>query len=181
MSTGFFKVQAAKNEPILNYAVGSTERTALQTELTKMKATSLDIPMVINGKEVRTNNKFPLNPPHNHQHVLGYFHEGDQTHVQHSIDTALAAREQWANMPWEHRLTIFLKAAELSAKKYRWELNAATMLGQSKNAYQAEIDAACELIDFLRFNVAFYQEIMMIVKFNSVREITCVCIKNKMY
>jgi 1-pyrroline-5-carboxylate dehydrogenase len=159
MSTGFFKVPPIKNEPILNYAPGSTERQLLQAKIKEMRAEVLDIPMIINGKEVRTGHKFPLNPPHDHQHVLGYFHEGDASHVQASIDTALAARENWANMPWEHRLTIFLKAAELSAKKYRWELNAATMLGQSKNAYQAEIDAACEWIDFLRYNVLFATKI----------------------
>ena len=159
MSTGFFKVPPIKNEPILNYAPGSTERQLLQDKIKAMRSEALDIPMIINGKEVRTGNKFPLNPPHDHQHILGYFHEGDASHVQASIDTALAAREKWANMPWEHRLSIFLKAAELSAKKYRWELNAATMLGQSKNAYQAEIDAACEWIDFLRFNVLFATKI----------------------
>ena len=159
MSTGFFKVPPIKNETILNYAPGSEERRFLQEKIKEMREHELDIPMVINGNEVRTGNKYPLNPPHDHQHILGYFHEGDASHVQQSIDTALAARESWANMPWEQRLTIFLKAAELSAKKYRWELNAATMLGQSKNAYQAEIDAACEWIDFLRFNVLFATEI----------------------
>jgi 1-pyrroline-5-carboxylate dehydrogenase len=159
MSTGFFKVPPIKNEPILNYAPGSAERQLLQDKIKAMRSEVLDIPMIINGKEVLTGHKFPLNPPHDHQHVLGYFHEGDASHVKASIDTALAARENWANMPWEHRLTIFLKAAELSAKKYRWELNAATMLGQSKNAYQAEIDAACEWIDFLRYNVLFATKI----------------------
>lgn len=159
MSTGFFKVPPIKNEPILNYASGSTERQLLQEKIKAMRSEVIDIPMIINGKEVRTGHKFPLNPPHDHQHILGYFHEGDASHVKASIDTALAARENWANMPWEHRLTIFLKAAELSAKKYRWELNAATMLGQSKNAYQAEIDAACEWIDFLRYNVLFATKI----------------------
>ncbi len=159
MATGFFKIPPIKNEPILNYASGSTERELLQDKIKQMRAEVLDIPMIINGKEVRTGNKFPINPPHNHQHVLANYHEGDASHVQQSIETALAAREKWANMPWEHRLSIFLKAAELSAKKYRWELNAATMLGQSKNAYQAEIDAACEWIDFLRFNVLFASQI----------------------
>ncbi len=159
MSTGFFKIPPIKNEPILNYAPESSERQHLQAKIKAMRAEVLDIPMIINGKEVRTGNKFPINPPHDHHHVLGYFHEGNESHIKASIDTALAARENWANMPWEHRLTIFLKAAELSAKKYRWELNAATMLGQSKNAYQAEIDAACEWIDFLRYNVLFASQI----------------------
>ena len=159
MATGFFKVPTIKNEPILNYAIGSLEREALQAKIKSMRSEVLDIPMIINGKEVRTENKFTLHPPHDHQHVLGHYHEGDAIHVNQSIETALAARENWANMPWEHRLSIFLKAAELSSKKYRWELNAATMLGQSKNAYQAEIDAACEWIDFLRYNVLFATQI----------------------
>ncbi|MES2797529.1 MAG: L-glutamate gamma-semialdehyde dehydrogenase [Bacteroidota bacterium] len=159
MSTGFFKVPPIKNETILNYGPGSTERQLLQNKIQQLLSETVDIPMIINGKEVRTGNKFPINPPHNHQHILGYFHEGDGSHVQESIDTALAARESWANMAWEHRLSIFLKAADLSSKKYRWELNAATMLGQSKNAYQAEIDSACEWIDFLRYNVLFATQI----------------------
>ncbi len=159
MATGFFKVPPIKNEPILNYAAGSAERKLLQDKIKEFKSQTIDIPMVINGQDVRTGNKFAINPPHDHAQVLGYFHEGDATHVQLSIDTALAAREKWANMPWEQRLSIFLKAAELSAKKYRWELNAATMLGQSKNVYQAEIDSACEWIDFLRFNVLFATQI----------------------
>jgi 1-pyrroline-5-carboxylate dehydrogenase len=159
MSTGFFKIPPIKNETILNYSVGSPERAALQNKIAAMRAEVLDIPMIINGIEVRTGNKLPINPPHDHKHVLAYFHEGDTSHVWQSIETALAAREAWASMTWEHRVSIFLKAAELSAKKYRWELNAATMLGQSKNAYQAEIDSACEWIDFLRFNALFASQI----------------------
>lgn len=159
MATGFFKVPPIKNETILNYAPGTTERQLLQEKIIEMRNEVLDIPMVINGQEVRTGNKFQINPPHDHEHLLGYYHEGDESHVKLSIETALKARENWSKMPWEHRLSIFLKAAELSAKKYRWELNAATMLGQSKNAYQAEIDSACEWIDFLRFNVLFATQI----------------------
>jgi 1-pyrroline-5-carboxylate dehydrogenase len=159
MATGFYKIPPIKNEPILNYAPNSAERKALKDKIEEMRSEVRDIPMIINGQAIRTGNKFKITPPHDHQHVLGYFHEGDESHVKLGIETAIAAREKWASMPWEHRLSIFLKAAELSAKKYRWELNAATMLGQSKNAYQAEIDSACEWIDFLRFNVLFASQI----------------------
>lgn len=159
MSTGFYKIPTVKNEPVLNYLPGSAERKAIEQQLQTMLGQKLDIPMIINGQEVRTGNTFTLHPPHNHAHVLGQWHEGDASHVKAAIDTALAARQAWADMPWEQRISIFLKAAELSAKKYRWELNAATMLGQSKNVYQAEIDAACEWVDFLRYNCLFASQI----------------------
>ncbi len=159
MATGFFNVPTPQNEPIYSYGSGSTERTALKAALTKCRSQQADIPMYIGSQEVRTGNKKPITPPHNHQHILGYYHEGDASHVHAAIDAALQAREKWANMAWEHRLTIFLKAAELAATKYRYQLNAATMLGQSKNAYQAEIDSACEFVDFLRFNVDFATQI----------------------
>jgi 1-pyrroline-5-carboxylate dehydrogenase len=115
--------------------------------------------MYIGAEEVRTGNKKPLSPPHDHKHILGHFHEGDKSHVTQAIDAAMAAKELWADLSWENRASIFLKAADLLAGPYRYKMNAATMLGQSKNAYQAEIDAACELIDFLRFNVHFMGEI----------------------
>ena len=159
MSTGFFKVPNPKNEPINSYAPNTPQRTALQAKLAEMRSQVIDVPMYIGAEEVRTNKKLPLTPPHDHQHILGHYNEGDATHVTQAIETALAARENWANMPWENRITIFLKAAELSATKYRMDLNASTMLGQSKNAYQAEIDAACEWIDFLRFNAHFATQI----------------------
>ncbi len=159
MSLGYFSYPAPANEPVLNYAPGSDERAALKKALTELKATETDIPMYIGGEEVRTGNKRALNPPHERQHVLGYYHFGDASHVTKAIDAALAAREYWANTPWETRAHIFLKAADLIATKYRALLNAATMLGQSKTAYQAEIDSACELIDFLRFNVHFLTNI----------------------
>ena len=127
--------------------------------LKKMRAETLDVPMLIGGQEVRTGKTQRMAPPHDHQHTLGHFHEGDAAHVQAAIDAALAARPAWAAMPWEQRAAIFLKAADLLAGPYRARLNAATMLGQSKNAFQAEIDAACELIDFFRFNVKFATEI----------------------
>jgi 1-pyrroline-5-carboxylate dehydrogenase len=159
MSTGFFHIPVPKNEPVLSYAPGSKERAALKKALAEARATVLDIPMYIGAEEVRTDNKKKLSPPHDHQHVLGYFHEGDKSHVEQAINAALAAKELWANLSWENRASIFLKAADLLAGPYRYKINAATMLGQSKNAFQAEIDAACELIDFLRFNVHFMGEI----------------------
>lgn len=156
---GFFKVPVAVNEPVLNYAPGSKEKAQLKKALADARATQADIPMYIGGKEVRSGNTKELRPPHDTKHLLGVFHEGDKNHVQQAIDAALAARTAWADMPWEQRAAIFLKAADLIAGPYRAKLNAATMLGQSKNAYQAEIDSACEIIDFLRFNVQFMTEI----------------------
>ena len=159
MSTGFFKVPSPKNEPINSYAPKTPQRIALQAKLAEMRSQVIDVPMYIGAEEVRTDKKLPLTPPHDHQHILGHYNEGDATHVNQAIETALVAREAWTNMPWENRISIFLKAAELSATKYRMDLNASTMLGQSKNAYQAEIDAACEWIDFLRFNAHFATQI----------------------
>lgn len=159
MSTGFFNIPYPKNEPVLSYAPGSKERAALKKALEEARAQVLDIPMYIGAEEVRSGNKKPLNPPHDHQHLLGYFHEGDKQHVTQAIDAAMAAKELWAGLSWENRASIFLKAADLLAGPYRYKINAATMLGQSKNAFQAEIDSACELIDFLRFNVHFMGEI----------------------
>lgn len=156
---GFFKVPVAVNEPVLNYAPGSKEKAQLKKALADARATQADIPMYIGGMEVRSGNTKELRPPHDTKHLLGVFHEGDKNHVQQAIDAALAARTAWADMPWEQRAAIFLKAADLIAGPYRAKLNAATMLGQSKNAYQAEIDSACEIIDFLRFNVQFMTEI----------------------
>lgn len=159
MSTGFFKVPSPQNEPINSYAPNTPQRAALQAKLAEMRSQVIDVPMYIGAEEVRTDKKLPLTPPHNHQHILGHYNEGDATHVNKAIESSLSAREEWANMPWENRISIFLKAAELSATKYRMYLNASTMLGQSKNAYQAEIDAACEWIDFLRFNAHFATQI----------------------
>lgn len=159
MSTGFFNIPYPKNEPVLSYAPGSKERAALKKALEEARAQVLDIPMYIGAEEVRSGNKKPLNPPHDHQHLLGHYHEGDKQHVTQAIDAAMAAKELWAGLSWENRASIFLKAADLLAGPYRYKINAATMLGQSKNAFQAEIDSACELIDFLRFNVHFMGEI----------------------
>lgn len=154
-----FIVPVAVNEPVLDYAPGSREREELVKALAEAKSKVADIPMFINGKEVRTGNKAEIRPPHNREHLLGYFHKGDASHVQQAIDAALAAKEKWAAMPWEHRASVFLKAANLLAGPYRAKMNAATMLGQSKNIFQAEIDCVCELIDFFRFNVQFMTEI----------------------
>lgn len=159
MLKGFFKVPEQKNEPIKNYAQESPEKAALQSALADARAEEVEIPMYIGNEKVWTGNKKAINPPHDHQHILGFFHEGDASHVEQAINAALGAKEAWENMQWEHRAAIFLKAADLLAGPYRAKINAATMLGQSKNAFQAEIDSACELIDFLRFNVQFMTEI----------------------
>ncbi len=155
MANAIFRVPKAVNEPVKNYAPGSPERTELKAALKELKGQELDIPMVIGGKEIRTNNKVAIHPPHELSHTLGHFHHGDAQHVKDAIDAALAAKDEWENTPWEQRAAIFLKAADLLAGKYRAVTNAATMLGQSKNVYQAEIDAVCELIDFYRFNVEY--------------------------
>jgi len=159
MSLGYFSYPLPVNEPVLQYGPGTAEKKRLKEVLAELKKQEADIPMYIGGKEIRTNKKLPLHPPHEHAHTLGYFHEGEAKHVQQAISAALAAKENWAATSWENRANIFLKAADLIATKYRPYMNGTTMLGQSKNAYQAEIDAACELIDFLRFNVHFLSEI----------------------
>jgi len=159
MSNAFYNVPVPVNEPVKSYAPGSPERTELKKELAKYRNKQVDIPMYIGGEEVRTGNKIEINPPHDHQHVLGHFHEGDASHVNQAIKAALDARTKWAEMPWESRAAIFLKAADLLAGPYRAKINATTMLGQSKNAFQAEIDAACEFIDFLKFNVKYMTDI----------------------
>ncbi len=159
MNLGYFNYPMPVNEPVLNYAPNSAERNRLKEVLAELKSTQADVPMYIGNKEVRTNNKVAIHPPHETAHTLGYFHAGEEKHVHLAIEAALAAKESWANMSWESRANIFLRAADLLATKYRPYINGTTMLGQSKNAYQAEIDAACELIDFLRFNVHFLSDI----------------------
>ena len=159
MNLGYFAYPLPQNEPVLNYAPGSKEKELLKKTLRELKETKADIPMYIGGKEVRTGKTSDIRPPHETSHILAQFHEGDEAHVRQAIAAALAARESWAAMSWESRANIFLKAADLIATKYRYHMNGTTMLGQSKNAYQAEIDSACELIDFLRFNVHFLSEI----------------------
>ena len=159
MLKGFFNVPVPANEPINSYAPGTKERSLLKDALSAARSKKIDIPMYIGKEEITTNNKKAISPPHDHQHILGYFNYGDKSHIEKAIEAALAAKNDWENLAWEHRAAIFLKAADLIAGKYRYELNAATMLCQSKNAFQAEIDAVCELIDFLRFNVSYMADI----------------------
>ena len=159
MQFGSFYYPTPTNEPVLTYGKGSKEKLALKAVIKELKASKIDVPMYIGADEVRTGNKMDIRPPHEHKHLLGQFHVGDASHVKKAISAALKAKDKWANMSWENRANIFLKAADLLATKYRPYINATTMLGQSKNAMQAEIDAACELIDFLRFNVHFLSEI----------------------
>lgn len=159
MSIGTFSYPSPGNEPVLQYAPGSPEKAGLKKALAELKKKELDIPMYIGGKAIRTGNKVAIRPPHEIAHTLGYFHAGEEKHVKQAIDATLKAKQAWADTSWENRAHIFLKAADLLATKYRFTMNASTMLGQSKNAYQAEIDSACELIDFLRYNVHFLSEI----------------------
>jgi 1-pyrroline-5-carboxylate dehydrogenase len=159
MSIGTFSYPLPANEPVLAYSPNSPEKKRLKEVLSELKKKQEDIPMYIGGKEIRTNKKVSIHPPHQRKHVLGHFHAGEEKHIQQAIDAALAAKEGWANTSWENRANIFLRAADLIATKYRPYMNGTTMLGQSKNAFQAEIDSACELVDFLRFNVHFLSEI----------------------
>ncbi len=159
MSNAFFKVPVAVNEPVLPYRSGSPERKLLVAALNELKSRTVDIPMSIGGKEVRTEDKRSLHPPHDHQHTLGHYYYGNRSHVQQAIDASLAAKSEWENMPWQERAAIFLRVADLLTGPYRAKMNAATMLGQSKNVYQSEIDAVCELADFFRFNVQYMTEI----------------------
>ena len=160
MSNAFYNVPIAINEPVKSYAPGSPEKIALIEKYQEMYAQEpIDVPMYIGSKEVRTQAKKALTSPQDHKKVLGYFNLGDAKHVEDAINAALEARIKWSNMPWEQRAAIFLKAADLLAGPFRYKMNAATMLGQSKNVFQAEIDASCELIDFLRFNVQYMTQI----------------------
>jgi len=159
MSKRFYTTPAPKNEPVNSYNQGTKERIELKQAIKDAKQKKIEIPMIIGGKEVETGNLITIKPPHELNHILGQYHQGNEGHVNNAIDTALSVKEMWSSMPWEDRAAIFLKAADLLAGPYRAKINAATMLGQSKNAFQAEIDSACELIDFLRFNVKFMCEI----------------------
>lgn len=152
-------VPRAYNEPVKDYLPGSPEREEIKAVLAEMKSQEIEIPMVIGGKRITTDNRIAVCPPHDKNHVLGYFYRGTEEHVHMAIDAALEASKSWAKMPWEHRAAIFLRAADLLAGPYRAKINAATMLGQSKTVHQAEIDAACELADFFRFNVKYMTEI----------------------
>ncbi len=162
MSNGFYNVPFHGNEEVLSYAPGSAEREELQAKYKEMYNNKIDVPSYIGSKQIHTDNKFTMSPPHDHKHSLGTYSLGTKKHVEEAIEAALAAKSDWGNMAWESRAAIFLKAADLLAGPYRAKMNAATMLAQSKNCYQAEIDSVCELIDFLRMNVAYMQEIMEI-------------------
>ncbi len=159
MGKGFFNVPIAVNEPVKGYAPGSPEREAVAEAYKEMFNSTIDVPMYINGKDVPTGNTRTMSPPHDHKHVVGTYHLAEKSNIDDAISTALEARKMWSQMPWEHRAGIFLKAAELIAGPYRAKINAATMIAQSKTVHQAEIDAACELIDFLRFNVQYMTDI----------------------
>ncbi|ULB33141.1 MULTISPECIES: L-glutamate gamma-semialdehyde dehydrogenase [Proteiniphilum] len=159
MPKGVYQLPEVKNEPVRSYAPGTPERIILKQKLVELNKGGLDLPMIIGGKEVRTGKLKDIRPPHNHRHLLGHYHQGDKKHVQIAIDEALKAKPAWEAMQWESRAAIFLKAAELIAGPYRAEFNAVTMIGQSKNAFQSEIDAVCELVDFYRFNVKNMYEI----------------------
>ena len=161
MGKGFFNVPIAVNEPVKSYAPGSPERDAVLKAYKTMINSKVEVPLYINGEDIKTGNTRTMSPPHDHQLVVGEYHLAEQKHVEDAISTALEARKIWSQMPWEHRAGIFLKAAELIAGPYRAKINAATMIAQSKTIHQAEIDAACEFIDFLRFNVQFMTDIYM--------------------
>ncbi len=161
MGKGFFNVPIAVNEPVKSYAPGSPEREAVLNTYKDMFNSNIDVPLFINGKYIETGNTRTMTPPHDHQHVVGTYHLAEKAHIDEAISTALEARKTWSQMPWEQRAGIFLKAAELIAGPYRAKINAATMIAQSKTIHQAEIDAACEFVDFLRFNVQFMTDIYM--------------------
>jgi 1-pyrroline-5-carboxylate dehydrogenase len=159
MSNAIYKVPTAKNEAVLTYAPGSKEKEAVKQALKDLKAQTIDVPMYIGGKHVYTKNKVSMHPPHELSHTLGHYSQGDSKHVEQAINAAMEARKKWAAMSWQDRASIFLRAADLIAGPYRAKMNAATMLCQSKNIFQAEIDAVCELVDFFRFNVQYMSEI----------------------
>ncbi|SFU44175.1 delta-1-pyrroline-5-carboxylate dehydrogenase [Pustulibacterium marinum] len=159
MGKGFFQVPVAVNEPVKSYAPGTPERESVLAQYKEFYKSTVEIPLYINGEEIKTGNTRNITPPHDHQHVVGSYHLAEKSHVEKAIETALEARKKWAKIPWEQRAAIFLKAADLIAGPYRDKMNAATMIAQSKNIFQAEIDSACEIVDFLRFNVQYMSEI----------------------
>jgi 1-pyrroline-5-carboxylate dehydrogenase len=171
MNNSIFRFERPANEPVLNYAPGSKERDAIKAELKRQSETTIDIPLIIGGKEVRTGNVGTVVMPHNHAHVLATYHKAGSAEVAMAIDAAMEAHKKWSKLPYEERAAVLLRAGELLAGKYRYLVNAATMLGQSKNVYQAEIDSACELIDFLRFNVHFASEIYSVQPDSSLQAI----------
>ena len=159
MANSVFKVPKPYNEPVKSYAPGSPERGVLSAELGRQMATQVEIPVIINGEEIKTGDVRDVVCPHDHGHVLGKVHMAGEKEIKAAVDASLAAKAAWETMDWQERASVFLKAADLIAGKYTAKINAATMLGQSKNAFQAEIDSTCELVDFLRFNVGYMEEI----------------------
>ncbi|GEP49532.1 1-pyrroline-5-carboxylate dehydrogenase [Flavobacterium noncentrifugens] len=159
MLKGFFHVPKAVNEPVKSYKPGSPEKDSVLAAYKAMWDSKIEVPLYIGSDEIKTGNTKNITAPHDHKHVVGTYHLAEKKHIDQAIENALASKDAWANLPWEQRAAIFLKAAELIAGPYRARINAATMIGQSKNIFQAEIDAACELIDFLRFNVEFMTQI----------------------
>ena len=159
MGKGYFQVPKAINEPIKSYAPGSPERESIQKMYKKVYNEKAEVPLYIGSEEIKTGHTKSIRPPHDHQHKVGIFHNAEEKHVEQAIDSALEARKKWAKLPWEQRAAVFLKAADLIAGPYRDRINATTMIGQSKTVLQAEIDSACELCDFLRFNVEYMTEI----------------------
>ena len=160
MSNAYFKVPVPINEPVLTYAPGTPERESIKKKLQELQSKEIEIPLIIGGKEIKTGKTTEIRIPHNHSKKLGIYHKAGAKEVNLAIEAALEARKEWSEMPWEHRVSIFLKAAELLSGTWRYTINAATMLGQSKTVYQAEIDSACELIDFWRFNSYYLTQLM---------------------
>lgn len=167
MSNAYFKVPLPVNEPIKSYKPGSLEREELKNKIAELKSKQIEIPLIIGGEEIRTGNTEEIRIPHNHSHILGVYHKASKKEVEMAIESALEARKEWSEMPWEHRVSIFLKMAELLAGPWRATLNAATMLGQSKTVHQAEIDSAAELVDFYRFNSYYFAKLMEDQPFSS--------------
>ncbi|WP_019037924.1 L-glutamate gamma-semialdehyde dehydrogenase [Psychroflexus tropicus] len=159
MGKGYFQVPSAINEPTKSYAPGTPERESIQNMYKKLYNQKVEIPLYIGSEEIKTGHTKSIRPPHDHQHEVGIYHNAEEKHVDQAIDTALEARKEWAKLPWEQRAAVFLKAADLIAGPYRDKMNATTMIGQSKTVFQAEIDSACEICDFLRFNVEYMTEI----------------------
>lgn len=159
MGKGFFQVPTAVNEPVLSYAPGSPEREEVLEQYKAYYNGKVEVPLYIGNEEIKTGNTRPMSPPHDHKHIVGHYHLAEKAHVEKAIANSLESRKAWADLTWEQRAAIFLKAAELIAGPYRAKMNAATMIAQSKNIYQAEIDSACEIVDFLRFNVEYMSQI----------------------
>ncbi|MEI6399475.1 MAG: aldehyde dehydrogenase family protein, partial [Pseudomonadota bacterium] len=159
MSLGQFRVPQPYNEPVKSYAPGSPERIEVKSALADLHSGGQDVPLVIGGKHIHSEDKGSIHPPHRHKDTLAIYNKASDEHVKQAIDAALAARSSWASLPWSDRAAVFLRAADLLATKYRARMNALTMLGQSKTIFQAEIDAVCELVDFYRFNAFYLQKI----------------------